>query len=110
MTGDVLMSNISKLKLIGDGTSFGTRLIDTATGENLLERYAIAAIRVETSGGTHVGPKVTLELHPACLEVEIRSALDEVVLDIFYPGLTQAFHADNPSIEEASSAEKPKQS
>lgn len=103
-------SPVRKLKLIGDGTSIGTQLIDVATGENLLQRYAIAAIRVETNGGTHAGPKVTLELHPALTQVEIVSRSNEAVLDILYPGLTEAFHPHHSGVEEPPAREQGVQS
>lgn len=97
----------TKLILRGDGTTGGSELIDAETGENLFQRYAIAAVRVEITGGAMAGPKVTLELHPALVAVEIASRSDQAILDILYPGLTEAYHLHGGSgIEEAPPVEK----
>jgi|GEM_PF-4793413 len=64
----------NKLKLVGDGTSQGTQLIDVATGENILSKYGFDSIKVEMNSVSLAAPKVTLELFMPLVEIALNQS------------------------------------
>ena len=77
-----------KLKLSGDGTTFGTELTDLETGVNLFELYAIESVRVETDSRCVGSPRVVLVLDPRFVSVQLDST-EQPFLDIPNTGIGQ---------------------